>query len=266
MFFWKKNFYPIHINSFKASLQSCHKTYNPNKCDIRNNPKRIDKKISKRTFSFAPSEFRASMCLEASFSFSFFFLFMINIFSIIFLFMTYTQDLTMLQKQGKKVAAYSYGVKEIAENTDDIIRLEKQRHVNAPFILLSFSPCRIYTRCVIKPWTGYDVTGKFTRQEEETLVYMTEYGEVCHRSRSCGYLSLSIQAVAFSSVEEERNQEGERYFPCESCKSNDFVTVVFVTSYGNKYHMTSKCRNLKRTIKTIPLSQVEGINFCKKCG
>jgi len=53
---------------------------------------------------------------------------------------------------------------------------------------------------------------------------------------------------------------------CEYCGEKGMVTIVFITSYGNKYHTTTKCPGLKRTIKSIPLSQVKGVNPCQKCG
>ena len=95
---------------------------------------------------------------------------------------------------------------------------------------------------------------------------MTEYGSVYHKNRSCTHLSLSIQAVASALVSAQRNESGEYYDPCEYCGDKGFVTVVFITSYGNRYHTTAKCRGLKRTVKALRLSEVEGVNACSKCG
>ena len=266
MFFWEKLIFLIHINSFKASLQSCHKIQNPSKSDIRNNPKRIKARISKRTFSFTPSYFQASMCLEASLSFSFFLLFLMNVFSIIFLYMAYTQDLSLVHQQGKRAAAYSYLAGEILQNDEQNIKLEKSRIVKAPFTLFAFSNGYLHTKCVVKPWTGYDVTQQREEHREKQIVYITEYGTVCHKNRSCSYLSLSIQAVAFSSIEEKRNENGERYLACNYCKNNNFTTIVYITSYGNKYHTTAKCRGIKRNVIALPLLDVKEKEFCKKCG
>ena len=149
MFFWQFKYFLIHINRFKASLQqSCHTKKNPNKSDIRNNPKRI--KIAKRTFSFFPSYYQASMCLEASLSFSFFLFFLVNIFSIISLFMVYTKDLITLQQQGKKMAAYSYLVNSEMRSEKDIIRLQNTRNTKASFSLFAIPECRVYTQCVVR--------------------------------------------------------------------------------------------------------------------
>ena len=268
MFFGKKAYYLIQkIKSRKkASLRACHKQIDPNKCGIINNPKNIKNRISQRTFSLAPSEYHASMCLEASLSFSFFLLFFLNIFSIIFLFLTYTEKLADLQQQAKKAAAYVYVTEGATGNNDNIIRLQKNIDIESPVGILKWTDCGMYVQCVVKPWTGYDVTGTKTREEEDSIVYMTEHGSVYHKNRACTYLTLSIRAVAFYSLPEKKNMSGESYKACEYCGENRMVTVVFITSYGNKYHTSTKCQGLKRTIRSIPLSQVKGVNPCQKCG
>lgn len=250
----------------KASLRACHIQIDPNTGDISNNPKRIKNSVFKRTLSLAPSEYQASMCLEASLSFSFFLLFFVNVLSIIFLFMTYTEDLTSLHQQGKKTAAYAYVTEEMLGSNEENIRLQKNRIIKAPFGLLALPNCRLHTKCVVKPWNGYDVTKGKNRAEEDSLIYMTEYGTVYHKNRSCTHLALSIQAVPFYMTDEKRNESGERYVSCEYCGKNGFATVVYVTSYGNRYHTTFKCRGLKRTIKSLSLSEAEGVEACEKCG
>ena len=264
MFFWTKKLFHVNLLRFKASLQSCHKK-DPNKSDITNNPKRIKIRKSKRTFSFTPSAYQASMCLEASLSFSFFFLFLVNIFSIIFLFVAYTGDLTLLHQQGKAAAMYSY-LTEGEGYCDDNICLQRSREMTSIFPLLSIPKCRLYTQCIVKPWIGYDVTKVREGKPEEKIVYMTDYGKVYHKNRGCSYLVLSIEAIAADSVKEKRNESGECYYPCEYCNGEGFVTVVYITSYGNRYHLTTKCRGLKRSVKSVHFSEVEGVDPCKKCG
>ena len=150
--------------------------------------------------------------------------------------------------------------------SNENICLQKNRVLKSPFALLSTPNCRLHIKCVVKPWTGYDVALRKNRKEEDIIVYMTEHGSVYHKNRSCTHLSLSIQAVASALVSAERNESGECYYPCEYCGNNGFVTVVFITSHGNRYHATAKCRGLKRSVKTLRLSEVGGVNPCKKCG
>lgn len=248
----------------KASLRACHKSTDPNKSDIINNPKNI--KISQRTFFLTPSEYQASLCLEASLSFSFFLIFFVNILSIITLFSVYTDNLVSLQQQGKRAAAYAYITESTLGFNEDIIRLQKDIKIQFPIGIIGTLKYRMAVQCVVKPWTGYDLSNSKSREEEDSIVYMTEYGSVYHKNRACPHLVLSIQAVAFTGVEEKVNEAGELYKPCEYCGEKGMVTIVFVTSYGNKYHTSTKCQGLKRTIKTIPLSEVKGVNPCQKCG
>ena len=264
MFFWMNKIFHVHISSFKASLQSCHKKINPNKSDIENNPKRI--KSTKRTFSFTPSVYRASMCLESSLSFSFFLLFLVNIFSIIFLFMTYTEDLCMLHQQGKSAAMYSYLTAGEEGIFEEDICLQKNRVMTSPFPILPIPKCRLYTKCVVKPWTGYDIIREKEEKTQEAMVYMTDYGKVYHKSRSCSYLELSIEVAAVQNIGEKRNQLGECYYPCELCTNEGFMTVVYITSYGNRYHLTTTCQGIKRSINRVPFSEVKGVKPCERCG
>ena len=268
MFFWKmkvflKCSYKIVL---KASLRACHKQFDPNKCDIFDNPIRIKKKHFKRTFSPALSYQKASMCLEAALAFSFFLLFFTNVLSLLFLFMVYVDELTSLQQQGKKQAAYAYVTEEMLGVKEENICLDKLKKVESVFPLFSIPDCKLHMRCVVKPWTGYDVTKGKNGINEEIIVYMTEHGSVYHKNRSCTHLSLSIQAVSYIQVDDKRNESGESYKSCEYCANDGIFTIVFITSYGNRYHSTTKCQGLKRSVRSLPLSEAEGIKPCSKCG
>ena len=180
--------------------------------------------------------------------------------------MTYTKDLERLQQQGKKIAANAYITEGLFGGNEDLIRLEKNVVAESPIGILKLPKGWLQVQCVVKPWTGYDVTEVHKRGEEDSIVYMTEYGSVYHKNRACTHLALSIRAVASSKIMENRNEDEEHYEACEYCGENGIVTVVFVTSYGKKYHTTTKCQGLKRSIRSIPLSQVKGVNPCQKCG
>lgn len=267
MFFWKnkKIFTCYFQKNKKASLRACHRKSDPNTCGISNNLKRIKTRISKRTFFLAPSYYQASMCVEASLSFSFFLFFLVNVFSIIFLFTIYTEDITTLQQRGKNLSMYAYATEGVL-GISDPIRLQNVRVIQSPFSILKAPGCKLYSKCVVKPWTGYDVTLRKGRTKEDTIVYIAEYGTVYHKNRSCTHISLSIQAISSDTVTVKRNDLGEKYTPCTYCNDKGFATVYFITSHGNKYHKTAKCRGLKRTIKSVRLSEVEGVSPCKKCG
>ena len=173
------------------------------------------------------------------------------------------EDIYSIHQQGKKIAAYAYITEEIAEQ--DEIRLQNSRKMESMFSLFSAWEYRIHSQCVIKAWNGYDIS-KENNETYETMVYVTEHGKVYHKNRGCNYLVLSIQQIALSQIDEKRNKSGECYDACESCNNQSFVTLVYITDYGNKYHTTTKCQGLKRSVKSIPFSQAEGMELCKKCG
>lgn len=220
------------------------------------------KKIkSKRTFFFSPLLAEASICVEAALSFSFFLFFIINIYSIIFLFISYTNELENLQQYAKKEASYAYMWKE-KRDEEDLLFYEKEIPVRSFSSLLGYQGGRVLVRCAIKPWTGYGNID-FDRRREEEMVYVTDYGEVFHRDRACTYLSLSIQMIHYEKI------KSKGYLPCEICfdtKESGFMTLVYITNYGERYHKTIGCKSLKRTVKIVPLSEVDGRPSCSKCG
>ena len=108
-------------------------------------------------------------------------------------------------------------------------------------------------------------TGKtWEKKTEEALVYITTYGKVYHTSLSCNYLDLSIITVNQSQVDSRRNVDGGKYYECEMCEKNE-LGKVFITSYGDRFHYDRNCSGLKRSITSVPLSQVGSRTLCRKC-
>ncbi len=269
MFFWV-NLLTNHFDT-KASLQMSimgkipllnTSKFNPDSKKTYSFPKEF---LSKRASRFTPGGIKASMTVEASMAFSLFLFFLVGVFSLIFLFIHYGEELQNLQQQGKKLAVYAYGTGELLENNDDLIRLRKEERVESPFSLMAMPEGKMVVQCVIKPWTGYDVTGGRGRKEEEVIVYMTEHGEVYHKSPNCTHLALSIKAASFSQMKAERNWSGGRYTACEYCGKQGFATIVYLTEQGNRYHFSLGCQGLKRTVRGVYLSQIPGVPACSKC-
>ena len=108
-------------------------------------------------------------------------------------------------------------------------------------------------------------TGKtWEKKTEEPLVYVTTYGKVYHTSLSCNYLDLSIITVDKALVGARRNVDGSKYYECEVCEDNGQLRV-FITSYGDRFHYDRNCSGLKRSITSVPVSQVGSRHLCKKC-
>lgn len=105
-------------------------------------------------------------------------------------------------------------------------------------------------------------------EEEEEKVYVSESGTVYHRKSTCSYLKLSVQQIEFEEIASARNKNGEKYRPCEFCGGHANGGAVFITDYGNRYHTSLTCGELKRTVRSMTLSEAEeaGLRACKKCG
>lgn len=126
-----------------------------------------------------------------------------------------------------------------------------------------FMGCRYYGRA----WTGYDVTRNFSDMEaEDPMVYITEHGSVYHVYRDCRYLNPTILMVSAANRDTLRNNDGAKYYVCHYCGENSIQAVYYVTPEGNRYHSNPNCSGLKRTIYTVPLSEVGGRGPCSVCG
>ena len=146
--------------------------------------------------------------------------------------MTYAQDLAALQQQGKNLAAYAYVTEGIYGGNEEKIYLQKNRVIESQYAILSVANCRLHTKCVIKPWTGYDVTQGKNREEEDTIVYMTEHGSVYHKNRSCTHLSLSIQAITSAIVRDKRNES----FNCIKHTRRKINAWICISQWIRGYH------------------------------
>ena len=149
---------------------------------------------------------------------------------------------------------------------DDCIDLIAAYTVKPPASIVGFGEFNMYNRTFARAWTGYDNAAAASEREgDEELVYITPNGTVYHKSVTCTYLKLSIAAVGKTMVENERNESGAKYYPCEECGSIEKNTV-YITDYGTRYHSSLRCSKLKRTILTVPLSEAGGRGACSRCG
>lgn len=149
----------------------------------------------------------------------------------------------------------------------DIIDLKISYRVK-PFVeLMGFDGFLMSQRYYGKAWTGYDGTGQTDDSGvEDPMVYITETGTVYHLNRDCSYLNPKVEAVDAGSVAGRRNASGGKYAPCGTCGGKTAGGEVYITNYGSSYHRLLNCPGLKRTIYTVPLSEVGGRGRCSKCG
>ena len=84
-------------------------------------------------------------------------------------------------------------------------------------------------------------------------------------SKDCHYLDLSIHTVSAGDIDEARNANGGKYYPC-SCAKHAAAGSYYVTDYGTNYHADLSCSGLKRTIREVDISEVSSMHACPKCG
>lgn len=159
--------------------------------------------------------------------------------------------------------AISYLRSEIMEG-NDLICLKADYRVR-PILKLPGTPeLSLSTEYYGHAWTGY--AGSEGEETTGTTVYVTASGTVYHRDRDCTYLKPSVQCVSSGTLSSLRSRDGSKYYPCESCHPGRQGSV-YITPDGNRYHATSNCRSLRRTVREVPLEEVsEHMRACSKCG
>ncbi len=141
------------------------------------------------------------------------------------------------------------------------LRAEYQVQIPVPFFHINRITLKEAIK--IKVWDGYKKEGISFDKDE--IVYITETGLVYHKDYYCTYLDLSIRMVTRDYIDELRNSNGGKYYPCGFCTSYGGVGV-YITSSGNRYHNSLSCSGLKRTVYAVPLSEARGKGVCSRCG
>ena len=143
-----------------------------------------------------------------------------------------------------------------AEDGDLVLCIRYEICVNTPFLPTVTQEVEETIRQ--KPYTGrkQDADGE---TEADPYVYVTDNREVYHVSRGCTHLLLQIHPLT------KKAAVNEGYRACAFCgkTAGDFV---FVCPEGDCYHGSSDCSGLKRTVRRVRLSEVEGLPKCSRCG
>lgn len=141
---------------------------------------------------------------------------------------------------------------------EGFINIKLQYWVRIPVPLLSNLSMPLSVQVRQKAYTGYR---EGNESVEERYVYIAEYSTVYHLSRSCTHLRLTIFPVTATGLETLYSGLD----PCEYCGSEPSETY-YVTATGDKYHTSDRCTGLKRTVRRVPFSEVNGYGPCSRCG
>lgn len=155
------------------------------------------------------------------------------------------------------------------------IKIVAAYRIKIPFPMFSFISFPIRQQIISRAFIGSDDgvgTGELPENEEEEEteeVYITETGTKYHRSKDCTYLKPSISCVNFEELSDKRNNSGGKYYACERCMSGAAKpSLCYITKDGTRYHGSTSCPGLKRTVKEVSLKNAEamGKTPCSKCG
>ena len=205
---------------------------------------------------------RGSASVEAALAIPIFLFFVANLMSLFLIYEDYSSRLSKLHDQAYEASVAAH----MAEGGNDLIVLRDTQPIRPIIGNIAFDESTAAVAACTKKWTGYDLMSGIDISDDEEYVYITESGSVYHRSKDCSHLRVSISICSSEDVASRRNASGEKYKPCEKCAGGKSTGLLFITDQGNRYHNSPACSGLKRTIKTVPLSEVEGWPACSICG
>lgn len=100
---------------------------------------------------------------------------------------------------------------------------------------------------------------------QEEMVCITETESVYHTSASCTHIHLAVHAGTLSAVRQMRNAYGDIYKSCSKCRPDASAGTVYYAEKGDCYHSDAGCGGLKRTVRLVRKSEVEGKTICTRC-
>ncbi len=120
----------------------------------------------------------------------------------------------------------------------------------------------------VRAWIGRPTAeaSSLVGEDEEELVYVTDYESVYHTDEHCTHLDLTIRSVRSSNVHRYRNDYGKRYHACDKCVGHGKMAgTVYISPEGDCYHNSSHCSGLTRTTRLVPRSEVHTERLCSRC-
>ena len=208
---------------------------------------------------------KASLTIETALVLPLFVLGMVTLLSFMDIYKLQTEHLSSLCQKAKSAGMYAFQAD--GKGTEEITLPDVYAY--QPVGGLVFLPkVWMYNSVKVHAWVGTDhKTGGDENQKAETMVYVTESGQVYHKKLSCSYLKLSVTKVSGSSISSRRNAYGEKYHACETCSLHQKPAAsVCITDKGNRYHNQESCSGLKRSVRLIKESELSGMHVCSRCG
>lgn len=206
---------------------------------------------------------KASLTVEAAFVIPVFFMAVICITSVMGVYSQTLDKMVSLRNSAEKTASAA-GISESS------VWIDLPGYIKfKPFFLpAGVNMFDVFCCGSVRAWTGRDSGSAVGDGEghDPEYVYVTENGTVYHTSSSCTHIDLSITQAELSSVHWLRNENGERYTACEKCSGDHSDgDTVYITLYGNRYHGSVHCSGLKRSVRLVDISKIQGLKECERC-
>ena len=229
---------------------------------------------------------RASMTVEAAFSLPFFFLCMVMLICALDVYGVYAKKTIELQQKAEKTAALAgSGMSASGIHTapsggaggtgsaggrtleDGIVDIPGSVRFQVPGFAFDAASVRLRCRGRVRAWIGYSGEGETDgAEDEERLVYVTDYESVYHTSSDCTHLDLSWEAVSAADAAHRKNLSGKHYHACEKCIGSGGVNgIVYISPQGDSYHNAAGCSGLTRHVHLVKESEISGIHICSRC-
>lgn len=173
----------------------------------------------------------------------------------------------LLQKAPVKggVSGISFSGTDLSDR--EFVKLSASYEAELPYDFFHLFHRTFHQTAFFHTWIGYEkgLEAGGTHGKEE-YVYITETGEVYHRSRECSHIRLSIYEISAEELDTYRNTSGGKYSSCEHCHGSLTGGALYVTKDGDRYHSSLSCSGLKRTVIAVPISEVGNRCPCSRCG
>ena len=156
---------------------------------------------------------------------------------------------------------------DVATNGSDV-NLVLTYRVEPWFSFHGIGGMTLVNRCCVKAWNGFEKEEANPGEEEGgQTVYVTRTGVAYHLYSDCTYIKADSHKVTKEELPFARNEDGEKYYPCEFCSKNNSSDCeeYYVSTYGNRYHTDSSCKALVKDVEAIPLQDVGDRHLCSKC-
>jgi intracellular sulfur oxidation DsrE/DsrF family protein len=206
-----------------------------------------------------------SMTIEAALAMPIFLFFMLSVLYIFQIINVQAETYQELHQRGNRKAFSAY--KDRDQYDDGIIKLTESYRIKPFLWWQDFGRLRVTQQYYGYAWIGYDVSRSGeVNDEDKEYVYIAETGTVYHITMDCSHLKLSVTSVDNSTISSLRNDSGAKYYQCERCPS-DGSTVLFITTFGTRYHTDVNCSGLKRTVSMLLKNEAisQGYRGCSRC-